>query len=55
MFSQPHQEPVDYLKMDIEFSEWAVLEEALQDEGTLSYIKQLGFEVRHSLYHMAGI
>lgn len=38
-------EPVDYLKMDIEFSEWAVLEEAMQDEGTLRYIKQLGFEI----------
>ncbi|GFR99375.1 hypothetical protein ElyMa_002791600 [Elysia marginata] len=41
----PLQEPVDYLKMDIEFSEWAVLEEALRDEGTLRYIKQLGFEI----------
>ncbi|RUS82006.1 hypothetical protein EGW08_010233, partial [Elysia chlorotica] len=40
------QEPVDYLKIDVEFSEWAVLEEAMEDQGTLGYIKQLGVEVR---------
>ncbi|XP_012945209.1 uncharacterized protein LOC106013592 [Aplysia californica] len=36
--------PVDYVKIDIEYSEWAVLKTALR-EGSLQHVKQLGFEM----------
>ncbi|XP_033736135.1 uncharacterized protein LOC117324398 isoform X1 [Pecten maximus] len=35
---------IDYLKFDIEFNEWAVLV-ALQEEGALWNVKQIGFEI----------
>ncbi len=35
---------IDYLKMDIEFSEWKVLPNII-NSGMLSYIKQLGIEI----------
>ncbi|GFO29573.1 methyltransferase-like protein 24 [Plakobranchus ocellatus] len=47
--------PVDYVKVDIEFSEWAVLQEAFKDEGTLRYVKQFGIEIHtpdlFNIYH----
>ncbi|XP_059153097.1 probable methyltransferase-like protein 24 isoform X2 [Physella acuta] len=36
--------PVDYVKMDIEFSEWEVLRQAVRD-NSLKYVKQLAFEI----------
>ena len=38
------QVPVDYVKIDVEYSEWAVLKTAFI-EGSLKYVKQLGFEI----------
>ncbi|XP_069117839.1 probable methyltransferase-like protein 24 [Argopecten irradians] len=43
--SNNHEKAViDYLKFDIEFSEWAVLV-ALHEEGALWNVKQIGFEI----------
>ena len=37
------QRPIDYLKFDIEFSEWAAIV-AMLEEGCLDKVKQLSFE-----------
>ena len=38
------QVPVDYVKIDVEYTEWAVLKQTFTD-GSLRYVKQLGFEM----------
>lgn len=38
------QKVIDYLKFDIEYDEWSVLM-ALQEEGSLWNVKQIGFEI----------
>ncbi|KAJ8308307.1 hypothetical protein KUTeg_013181 [Tegillarca granosa] len=35
---------IDYVKFDIEYNEWAVLQ-AIFEEGSLESVKQLGFEI----------
>ena len=42
------QKTIDYLKMDIEYSEWESLETIIKD-GSLEKVKQLGIEIHKEL------
>lgn len=44
-----HNRKIDYVKFDIEYNEWAVLQ-AIFEEGSLESVKQLGFEIHINEY-----
>ncbi|KAJ8308309.1 hypothetical protein KUTeg_013183, partial [Tegillarca granosa] len=46
---KPCVRKIDYVKFDIEYNEWAVLQ-AIFEEGSLESVKQLGFEIHINEY-----